>query len=171
MNIRTDNVESLLKQQELQAKRASAAQSGAGEGFGAVFAEQGILGNAGKNAQTEATTGAIEPNVVQQLLISEVEQSAASGEGMTKAQVLDHAAGALDMWDSYVDALRTSGTDGNLRDAYSLLEGVDAHVATLKAGAEPVLEQNPQLAGLVNELEVLSATEKFKFNRGDYVSA
>ncbi len=170
MNIRTDNVESLLKQQELQAKKPAAAKSGATEGFGAAFAEQVALGGADNDTQVDASLAGIQPSVVQQLLISGAENTAASEENMTTSQAFDRASGALDMWDSYVNVLRTSGTNGNLRDAYSLLEGVDAHVSTLKTEAEPLLKQNPQLASLVNELEVLSTTEKFKFNRGDYTT-
>lgn len=77
------------------------------------------------------------------------------------------ASGTLDMWDKYASILGSSPADSALRDAYSLLEGIDSRIVELRGNA--VTATNPALNGLLNELEILSATEKFKFNRGDYL--
>jgi hypothetical protein len=58
-----------------------------------------------------------------------------------------------------------------LRDAHGRLEDIESRLTALKAdpAAGQVLAQNRGLAGIANELEVLAATERFKFNRGDYL--
>lgn len=38
----------------------------------------------------------------------------------------------------------------------------------IKQGTAGVRGKNPGFDSLLNELEVMTATEKFKFNRGDY---
>ena len=78
------------------------------------------------------------------------------------------ASGTLDMWDSYVSTLGDAGNNGSLRQAYALLQGIDGQVASLKENTAGLRGQNPGLDTLVNNLEVLATTEKFKFNRGDY---
>ena len=80
----------------------------------------------------------------------------------------NQASGTLDMWDSYVSTLGNAGKNGSLRQAYALLQGIDGQVASLKENTAGLRGQNAGLDTLVNNLEVLATTEKFKFNRGDY---
>ncbi len=171
MNIRTEQIGALLSQQELNAKKSVAQKNGDNTGFAAAFAEQAALGDAGSGVQTPVSVPPVQTSIVQQLLLSGVENISApqTTNAASTEQALDQASGALDMWDSYAQKLRTPGGEGNLRDAYSLLEGIESQVSTLKAQNKDALEQNPDLANLVNELEIMSTTEKIKFNRGDYV--
>ena len=83
-------------------------------------------------------------------------------------EAFTQASGTLDMWDSYVSTLGDAGNNGSLRQAYALLQGIDGQVASLKENTAGLRGQNPGLDTLVNNLEVLATTEKFKFNRGDY---
>lgn len=167
MNIRTDQVQALLQQQERAAQKAQPATT---EGFEAALAQQLGL------AKAEHATGLSAPppgafaGLVGQVLLQGAEKTSAATDpvAMSVQQAFEQASGALDLWDSYVAALGTPGTQSSLRDAYAFLQGVDSRVAQLKQGAHPALEQNPQLAGIIHELEVMSATEKFKLNRGDY---
>ena len=50
------------------------------------------------------------------------------------------------------------------------MQGIDGQVSALKTNTAAVRGQNEGLDSLVNELDVMTATEKFKFNRGDYNS-
>ena len=70
--------------------------------------------------------------------------------------------------DRQVTTLGDAGKNGSLRQAYALLQGIDGQVASLKENTAGLRGQNPGLDTLVNNLEVLATTEKFKFNRGDY---
>ncbi len=170
MNIRTQNIEALLSQQELLAKKSASANNGAGAGFASAFAEQVTLGDAVGGAQQDMPTVGVQTSMVQQMLLQNAENVAASGTDSSVQSVLEQASGTLDMWESYSNKLRAPGAEGNLREAYSLLEGIESQVSSLKSASKETLEQNPELASLVNELEVMSVTEKVKFNRGDYIA-
>ncbi len=175
MNIQTQNIEALFSQQELQAKKAAAQKNANNTGFAATLAEQAtqlLLGGAENGTVQAHPNQGVQASIAQQLLANEVENFAASSAGQSPEvrQVLEQTSGALDMWDSYTQKLRTPSNDGNLREAYNLLEGIESQVSSLKASNKRTLEQNPDLASLVNELEIMSATEKIKFNRGDYIS-
>ncbi len=172
MNIQSQNIEALLAQQELQAKKSAAQKNADNDSFAATLAQQAALGDADNNLTQPPIAQGVQANVAQQLLVNGVENitaSTAAGSSAVMGQALEQASTALDMWDSYAQKLRTPSNDGNLRDAYTLLEGIESQVSSLKANNQQTLEQNPDLAGLVNELEIMSTTEKIKFNRGDYL--
>jgi hypothetical protein len=84
-------------------------------------------------------------------------------------QSLQQTFGLLDSLNAYMNALSARGADSNLKAIYPLLEGLEQQVGTLKQGAVPLEEKHAGLASLINELEVLTTAEKFKFNRGDYI--
>ena len=69
--------------------------------------------------------------------------------------------------DEYADQLQQPG--GDLRSAYAGLQALVANVAGLKAAYPGLDGSSPELAAMVNELDVLTTTEMFKFNRGDYL--
>jgi hypothetical protein len=70
----------------------------------------------------------------------------------------------LSKWEEYADQL---DSDGDLREAYGTLQGITEDVERLKGEAGSVAGGG--LQSLVDEIEVMAATEQFKFNRGDYV--
>ncbi len=171
MNIRTQKIEALLSQQELQTQKTAATKNGSLAGFAETFAEQAALGGADAQRQQGASTVGVQTSVVQQMLVQNAEKFAASDTAGSTESVLSKASGTLDMWESYADTLRKPTGEGNLREAYSLLEGIESQVSALKSDAhKQTLAQNPELANLVNELEIMSVTEKIKFNRGDYIA-
>ncbi len=175
MKIQLEQSEILRRQQELQSQKGtSASQKGAQDDFTTTFAQQMSLGSTESSTPPPPLGPGVQSGLVNQLLLGDVE-SMATSDGVARgtlasdsAKAFDRASGALDMWESYVNVLSTPGNAGNLRDAYGFLESVETQVATLKAESGPALEQNPNLANIVNELDVLTTTEKFKFNRGDY---
>ncbi len=70
----------------------------------------------------------------------------------------------LDKWDNYAASL--AGSESGLKSAYGTLDEIANEVAAIKE-SQPNLD--PGLKSIVDELETLTATEQFKFNRGDYV--
>ncbi len=170
MNIRTENIDALLSQKELQAKKSASAKNSTGSNFAEAIAGQATLGDAVGSVTQNASPLGVQPSVVQQVLVQNAANVAASDTLSPTDKVLNQASGALDMLESYASTLRKPEGKGNLREAYSLLEGIESQVSALKKESKETLEQNPELASLVNELEVMSVTEKMKFNRGDYVA-
>ena len=157
MEINTEQLEALLRQQEQQATTARR-QTGQSGGFDA---------NA---AASPLSPGAAQAGMISQMLLNGAGQSqAADPDAEILQEAFNQASGTLDLWDSYAKTLGSSSSGaGSLRDAYALLQGIDSQVAQLKQGTAGVRGQNPGFDSLLNELEVMTATEKFKFNRGDY---
>lgn len=166
MKIRTEQLDALFKQQELLAQKPTTAGK---QDFGATLAQELGLTQAEASSTTAPLPGANNPVIGQMLLDSTEKSSTAGAEELVMQQVMEQASGALNTWDSYVGALGKTGQQGSLREAYGFLQGLDGQVAALKQGAMPVQGKNPGLDSLVQELEVMATTEKFKFNRGDYV--
>ncbi len=78
-----------------------------------------------------------------------------------------HMEGMFDTFDRYSRQL--AGNDpGSLKEAYSLLRDMNGQIAEFKERYPEAASQQPELASMLNELDVLATTETFKFNRGDY---
>lgn len=75
----------------------------------------------------------------------------------------------LDGLDSYAAGLGDQSSDG-LRRAWNALESLDGTIAGMRQDLGRLSQPNAELESMLNELEVLAATEKFKFNRGDYLA-
>lgn len=171
MNINTDQLEALLRLQEQQAGalRRQAGQSG--QGFESLLAQQL---NAGQEAQVSSgqplVPGSAQSGLVSQMLL----QAASPGQELEPdAAVLqaafEQASGTLELWDGYARAIGSAGEGGSLKEAWEMLEGIENQVARLRQDTSSVRGQNAGFDSLLNDLEVLTATEKFKFNRGDYI--
>ena len=165
MKIHVEQLAARLKQEQAGLKAQPK-----GKGFEAVFAEE--RGQSGGGVQ-----GIVPPPPGTQAgLVSQMLQEAASGQAESVdpfedalRQSFQQASGLLDSVNAYVDALSARGADGNLKAIYPLLEGLEQQMGVLKQGAAPLEAKHAGLASLINELEVLTTTEKFKFNRGDYI--
>ena len=108
--------------------------------------------------------------VIGQLLLETTrEQESVDPLQEALSQSFQQASGLLDSWDAYVNALSVAGAEGGLKAAYPLLENMEQQVWNLKQGAQPLAGKHVVLESLINELEVLTVAEKFKFNRGDYL--
>jgi hypothetical protein len=92
--------------------------------------------------------------------LNQTAEAAASTEDKIASDVDD----VLSKWEEYADQL---DSDGDLREAYGTLQGITEDVERLKGEAGSVAGGG--LQSLVDEIEVMAATEQFKFNRGDYV--
>jgi len=81
--------------------------------------------------------------------------------------VMDNVDGILNQWEKYSGQL--AGGQTGLRQAYGTLENIHSGVKRLRDEHPGLDGHSPQLSSLVNELEVMTVTEKIKFNRGDYL--
>lgn len=162
MEINTQQMEALLHAQEQQAQlpRKNGQQA---EGFDALLNSQ----LSGQNIPVHPLADPALTGVTLFSQMMDTDSKADSSPDMAVMQAaMDQAAGTLDLWDNYARALGSSG-NASLRDAYALLEGIDGQITALRSS--PAMGKSAAFDGLVNELEILAATEKFKFNRGDYL--
>lgn len=80
---------------------------------------------------------------------------------------MDNVDSLLGQWEQYADQLATGSGGDSLKKAYGVLENIASGVKQLKDGLAG--DANSPLGAMVNELEVMTVTEQYKFNRGDYV--
>ena len=74
----------------------------------------------------------------------------------------------LAKWENYADTLAAGSGGDSLKQAYGVLQNIESGVQQLKDDLPE--GANANLGSLVNEMEVMTVTEKFKFNRGDYLA-
>lgn len=166
MEINTTQLEALrqLQEQSSQTPRKSAGQN---TGFDAILNQQ--LGTGLPAGLGESAIAANEQAEIYSRIMLNQGDSAGEAEDPDTAVLMaafDQASGTLNLWDSYARTLGTSTTGTALRDAWGMLQGIDAQVAQLRDN--PARAKSSALDSILNELEIMTATEKFKFNRGDY---
>ncbi|MCG8530190.1 MAG: hypothetical protein MI749_05950 [Desulfovibrionales bacterium] len=83
-------------------------------------------------------------------------------------QVADELEGILDQWEKYSTQIATADTP-DLKGAFGTLQELAYNLATLKQTAPSLKSDFPELDSVRNELEVMTVTEQFKLNRGDYL--
>lgn len=168
MKIRNDQNPSLDTLLGLQEGGASSVEGDA-QAFQAALSERLDAGAAQAENAVPSMPGGAQTELISQLLLGAGDEGGGSAMAAKAAQAAVHeASGALDMWDSYVEILG-SGRQDSLRDAYSLLEDINRKVSDLKYSTVTVDEQMPGFGEVIHRLDVLTAIERFKFNRGDYV--
>lgn len=167
MNIRTDYLETLQRQQETNRKNTEV-PAGA-DGFAALFSQEiGQNGQAGAAGVVDASRPANHgASLEAAMLVSGMGIPAAAEEGDASLlkTIAGQASGLLEAWDQYAAALSDGGSQKN---AWTQLLGMDDQVRALRGSLGGLGESNPALENIVNELEIMAATEKFKLNRGDY---
>lgn len=163
MNIRTDYLETLQRQQETS-RKSQEVPAGA-DGFAALFSQE--IGQTGAPGATEAPWPANRSaGLDAAMLVSVMGGSAeADSDASLLRSITGQASGLLEAWDQYAVALSEGGSQKN---AWTRLLGMDDQVRALRGSLGGLGESNPALETIVNELEIMSATEKFKLNRGDY---
>jgi len=82
-------------------------------------------------------------------------------------EVMEHIDSLLNKWENYAHALKTPSGEENLRQAYGVLENISSEVRELKGAVPGLGSGGSDLKSMVNE--ILTVTEQFKFNRGDYL--
>lgn len=93
----------------------------------------------------------------------------ANGDEALLESLTSGLASGLDGLDGYAAGLGDQSSDG-LRRAWNALENLDGTIAGLRQDLGRLSQPNAELESMLNELEVLATTEKFKFNRGDYLA-
>lgn len=153
-------------EQQIEAARQAQNQNkkvdlNAKNGFDALLGQE--VQKADNSAQQVAA-----PAIGQTLFVNPLLQTeAVTGVQTAASEPTEQVEEMLDKWDAYAEALQKEGGQG-LKKAWNMLEDISQSAQNLK-GSLGETGQSSDLASLVNELDAMAATEKFKFNRGDYV--
>lgn len=155
MKIEQTRIDPLFQQEQVEKKAPAqggvdfseilAQESSTAEAQGAALPPPGVLAGIDPRFSTGAATA----------VTASQEETAAAVSSLSSL---------LDELDSY--ATQLSG-NGQLRGAYGSLEQIGTRLNAMKS--DPAISGDEELSSMVNELEVLAATEQFKFNRGDYL--
>ena len=163
MKVRTDSVTSLEQQEQARAKNRT--ESGK---FDEMLAQE--VQETAPQQQNSAVTAASLAEVNAATRIQAVEQTqSVETLSATEQTVMENIDSLLSKWENYAQTLSTPVADESLREAYGVLEDIQDEVKQLKASTPDLEQSSPSLKSMVDELEILTVTEQFKFNRGDYL--
>lgn len=151
MKIHPDHVEGIRPERQDQTSKTGSSQ----ESFADMLTEA-----VSSNASTQSTGRTSAPPPLMGMAPVSGVEALDDGEqaAVTGMEAL------LDRWEDYADHL-AGGTESGLKEAYAALEDIESGVAELK----DTLPDSPALQSVADELEIMSRTEKIKFNRGDYL--
>ncbi len=165
MKISNEQIRAL--QQEMESRRTTQARDASG--FDALLTRQLDAGKA-QGVAPATDTRLAAPQGGPAPLADALEGIAAAGgnaEGIVDS-IAARMEGMFSGMEEYA-ALLASSQEGALRGAYGLLENMTGEITALRAAFPDMEAAHPELAAMVNELDVLATTETFKFNRGDYL--
>ncbi len=148
MKIRPDQIEGVQPEQLSRKNKANAP----GQAFGDLLNQEVAKG------APQATPGIAPPPIVNPLIVAAPVAAVSTDAKATPAGQVESI---LDKWDAY--AANLANPEAGLKSAYGALDEIANDVATIKES-----NLDPGLRTIVDELETLTATERFKFNRGDY---
>ncbi|CCH49032.1 flagellar assembly protein FliX [Pseudodesulfovibrio piezophilus] len=151
MKIHPDQIEGVQPEQ-LQRKNKT---NTSGQAFGDLLNQE-----VAKGESPQSAAGVAPPQIVNPLIATEAVNSVSTD---TDDTVEGQVESVLDKWDDYATTL--AGPEAGLKSAYGTLDQIASEVAAIKEGDADL---DPGLKSIVDELETLTATEQFKFNRGDY---
>ena len=156
--------EQLRIMQESELRKAQQQGKPSGE-FGELLARHLDEGQAQSAVSPAGTSFTPVQNAVQ---LPGAEQAAATTGSLSSNDAAIRMDGMFSSFERYAEQL-AQGQTGSLREAYNLLQDVSGQIAGFKAEFPNAGEDMPEMTALLNELDVLTTTETFKFNRGDYL--
>ncbi|MDR1660562.1 MAG: hypothetical protein LBR94_09575 [Desulfovibrio sp.] len=168
MKIRPDQL-NILPPAQGTTTAAPGGQTKTSNVFGDILAEEQLRANAerGDSAVAPPPPGAGRTDLVRNMLLEGSEEGRpVNPEDAVLNEAFSQVSGTLDALDKYSVSL---GSARSLREAHSLLDDIGSRVAGLEKDAGTLRAQYPALDSLLNELKIISVTEKIKFNRGDYL--
>ena len=164
MKIQSEQIQALNKASSAETTKSVQEQNGQ-DVFGNILAKEMDAANTTVAASTPPPLGGVMDTG--RLLQAE---AAAPAENLSESErvVMENVDQLLNQWEVYAGRLGSEEEASSLKEAYGVLEDIESGVQQLKED-NPVIGESPDLESLVNELEVMAATEKIKCNRGDYL--
>ena len=168
-----EELERLLGTEAFRQQAHKVGNSG-GEGFEGLLAQQMRQADASSPADPRLMQALSNPlrlaNVDIMSLNGVQAADTLSGDRDALASLSESIASTLDGFDQYAAGLRDAGPAG-LREAWNSLERLEESIAGLRQDMSKLSQPDAELEAMISEMEILATTEKFKFNRGDYLTA
>lgn len=136
------------------------ARSTSGEGFALALNQEMNLG-------TPVQSGTAIPTAMPMVGLDQAVQ-AAMLQTSTEQSVMNKMDSLLSQWENYSQTIGTP--HGNLRDGYTQLAAIRENIQEVKGHMAHSPAHETMLQSILEELDILTTTEEFKFNRGDYLN-
>lgn len=144
----------------LQSQQKKTSQSNQGEGFMRLLAQEMQSGDTAQGAKA-VFPATPQPGIGQILQASMLHTS-------TERTIMDKMDALLTKWENYSQSLATP--QHNLREGYRMLDDIRSQIREVKGDATAMAAGGQSLERMIEELDILTVTEEFKFNRGDYMN-
>lgn len=89
-----------------------------------------------------------------------------SSGSQSQADMREKIDQVLSKWENYSQQLQSGNK--SLKDSFSTLEEIRNNISQLQSEISEGKNQDQGFKSILNELEIMAATEQVKFNRGDY---
>ena len=162
MKIHPDSLEGVRMEPQTQATKPKPPQ----EAFGSLLADE--VAKAAGDAQPTAAAASPGVGALSYLLRPEAAQAAARVSPV-ESEIMDQMDAVLSKWEEYAAKLDSPKDSPGLSQAYGVLQGIEGQVQDIRNRWPDMAQNHPGLNEVLDELDVLSRTEKFKLNRGDYL--
>ncbi|MDR2503755.1 MAG: hypothetical protein LBD82_05160 [Deltaproteobacteria bacterium] len=161
MKIQNDPLRALLEQDEARKNSAGT------EGFEALLHKELQRGQGEGGTGPVSTAGQASAVLALQIRAAQELGGVKEPDEAASDAFMGRLDGLLDKWENYAASLNNP-SGASLKSLHALLGDLGGDLDGLKAALPGLSGGMEELGGLVNELEVLEATERFKLNRGDY---
>lgn len=89
-----------------------------------------------------------------------------AGPESTETSMREKIDQVLSKWENYSQQLQSGGK--SLKSSFNTLEEISENVRKLQSELSESSQQDQGIKSILDELEIMTVTEKVKFNRGDY---
>lgn len=162
------NPEQIRALQEAEAAQKARQAKEGDSSFGDLLAQEVANGAQGASDAVSAASPLAPPLNANALLnigaINAVGDTNEAGQ-----QVMAKLEGILSEWENYAARLEAPDGQVSLRGADDSLRDIESGVQDIREAWPGLHKDDPELNSVVDELEIMAVTERFKFNRGDYL--
>ncbi|MFW5863381.1 MAG: hypothetical protein ACOCUB_01410 [Desulfohalobiaceae bacterium] len=151
-----------MKQIQEQIQKQQSGQPGQNSGFAKVL-EQQLQPD--KQALEQTNAPQMDKTSLQTLHTQLKTQGPEQSSNTSEAGPMHKLESLLGQWEIYSQQLQQNK---GLRQSYQTLQNINSDLQDLKQSQDSE-QQDPELASLLSELEIMAAAEEIKFNRGDYL--
>lgn len=170
-----EELERLLstEQYRQQARSSGGAVGGDFEGLLAQQIDRGSAqGTIGAGADPESLRVLADPMRLANIslaTLSGVDNAESAESADSDGALIGALTGGLSETLAGFDKYATSLNGSSLKDAWGALSALENNIKGMRQDMGKLSQPDAELDSMLNEMEVLAATEKFKFGRGDYL--
>ena len=174
MKINSELERVLLGEQTKLQKKPASPDNSAAKTFGSFF-ENELDVTSGAQAQTASSSSTAQANSLSNPLNLSTDRLAsstgaqASTAPMNEKSVVESLVSGIQNMVEEMDTYSSSVQNATgLKQAWANLSTMSQNIGAMQKDYAKLSNPNPSMGSMLNSLEVLTVTETYKFNRGDY---